>query len=183
MTSFELSMMPIGELIAADYNPRKLAAKARAKLKRSLETFGLVEPLVWNRRTGRVVGGHQRLGLLREMGVAEVPVSVVDLAESQEKALNVVLNNLEAQGRYDAAKLREVLVDLKAAEELEASGYEQSDLKNLEFLPELEVSEEAAGDVVEVTLATDRSKWPALSPRLDELIREFDLVSHVRGVK
>ena len=49
------------------------------------------------------------LGVLRELGVAEVPVSVVRLSEAREKALNVVLNNQEAQGRYDPGKLADLL--------------------------------------------------------------------------
>src|SRR6185437_13190384 len=80
MNSLELRILPIGQLQPAPYNPRKvLSPKSPAykKLKASLAEFGLVEPLVWNETTGRVVGGHARLRILRELGAAEVPVSVV----------------------------------------------------------------------------------------------------------
>src|SRR5687767_7219362 len=109
---FEVRVLPIGELHPAPYNPRKSLKPtdpAYKKLRASLEEFGLVEPLVWNELTGRVVGGHARLRILRELGYAEVPVSVVRLDEAREKALNVVLNNHEAQGRYDPAKLADLL--------------------------------------------------------------------------
>ena len=67
-----IERMRLDDLIPAGYNPRK-ALKAGdeeyEKLKRSVETFGLVEPLVWNRRSGVLVGRHQRLAVLRDMGV------------------------------------------------------------------------------------------------------------------
>ena len=61
----------ISELIPAPYNPRKDIQPGDPeyeKLKRSLEEFGYVEPVIWNARTGYVVGGHQRLKVLRELG-------------------------------------------------------------------------------------------------------------------
>src|SRR3954468_22552724 len=115
MSPLELRTLPIDQLQPTAYNPRKpLSPKSPAykKLTASLTEFGLVEPLVWNELTGRVVGGHARLRILRELGVAEVPVSVVRLSEAREKALNVVLNNQEAQGRYDTAKLADLLAEL-----------------------------------------------------------------------
>src|SRR5437016_1243281 len=85
--TLEIIRKPLSELTPAPYNPRQpLSSKDRRyrKLKRSLERFGLVEPLIWNRRTGYVVGGHQRLQILRDLGHAEAPVSVVDLPPEQE---------------------------------------------------------------------------------------------------
>src|SRR3954454_8770647 len=103
MSSLDVRVLPIGQLVPAAYDPRKMLrpeSPAYRKLRASLKEFGLVEPLVWNQLTGRVVGGHARLRILKELGVAEVPVSVVRLDEKREKALNVVLNSSEAQGRY-----------------------------------------------------------------------------------
>lgn len=57
------------ELKAAAYNPRKDLQPEDAeyqKLRRSFEEFGYVEPVVWNERTGNLVGGHQRLKILLE---------------------------------------------------------------------------------------------------------------------
>src|SRR5262245_46912124 len=91
------------------YNPRidlRPDDPRYRKLLRSVRTFGLVEPLIWNRRTGFVVGGHQRLKVLRDLGVTEAPVSVVDLPPDREKALNVILNNREAQSDFDVTKLQ-----------------------------------------------------------------------------
>lgn len=63
------------DLIPADYNPRKDLKPGDPeydKLKRSMEQFGYVEPVIWNKTTGQVVGGHQRLKVLMDMGVTEV---------------------------------------------------------------------------------------------------------------
>jgi DNA modification methylase len=80
------------------------------KVRRSLDEFGCVEPLVWNRRTGNLVGGHQRLKVLLAQGQTEVEVSVVDLSPEKEKALNLALN--KAEGRWDEAKLAALLDEL-----------------------------------------------------------------------
>lgn len=180
MTAFELRMLPLDQLTPADYNPRKMTAKAVAKLRKSLETFGLVEPLVWNESTGRVVGGHQRLAILKTMNVAEVPVSVVSLGDAQEKALNVMLNNLEAQGRYDSGKLAELLHELEEMPELDMSGFDKHAVRNLDFKAELEELNPEDLNRVEVTLTMDAAVYEAIEEPLDALIRENDLVSHVR---
>src|SRR5262245_49602632 len=112
MPPFVVRPMPVSRLKPARYNPRKPlrpGSRAYRKLRSSIERFGLVEPLVWNARSGRLVGGHARLGILKELGVTKVPVAVVRLDPAGEKALNFVLNNPEAQGRYDSRKLLTVL--------------------------------------------------------------------------
>src|SRR5262245_36096757 len=87
----EIRIMPLKQLRPAPYNPRlrlQPGDPAYRKLEMSLREFGLVEPLIWNETTGHVVGGHARLGILRRLGVKEVPVSVVRLTPEREKALN-----------------------------------------------------------------------------------------------
>ena len=72
----------IAELKRADYNPRidiKEIPEEYELLKGSLDEFGYVVPIIWNERTGNIVGGHQRLTVLAEAGETEVEVSVVDV--------------------------------------------------------------------------------------------------------
>jgi ParB-like chromosome segregation protein Spo0J len=179
----EIRVMPLGELMPAPYNPRRALQPtdpAYRKLRASLEEFGLVEPLVWNELTGHVVGGHARLRILRELGVTEVPVSVVRLSAAREKALNVVLNNHEAQGRYDPAKLADVLEELAALPEMRLTGFDPSVLRALRFEPAAEVPVEERPDRVEVVLVTDAATFAGLEGKLDELVREFDLEAHVK---
>jgi len=70
-----IEKIPIEKLIPADYNPRKDLKPGDAeyeKLKRSIKEFGYVEPIIWNKTTGNVVGGHQRLKVLLADGVKEI---------------------------------------------------------------------------------------------------------------
>lgn len=101
----------VAELNAAPYNPRVSIEPGMPeweKIKHSIEEFGNVEPIVWNKRTGNVVGGHQRLSVLKSMGYEEVPCSVVDLDENEEKLLNLALNKIKGQWDYD--KLEDILL-------------------------------------------------------------------------
>ena len=100
----------VSELNEAPYNPRvelKPGMVEYEKLKKSIEEFGNIVPLVWNKRTGNLVGGHQRLAVLKELGYKEVPCSVVDMAEADERVLNIALNKIK--GRWDYDKLGELL--------------------------------------------------------------------------
>lgn len=179
--SLTIRTLPIDALVPAPYNPRKpLTAKAVAKLRTSLETFGLVEPLVWNERTGHIVGGHARLRILKELGYAELPVSVVDLDNDREKALNVMLNNLEAQGRYDREALLAVLEPLKDLPAFDLTGFDPTILATLHYTPTEDLAPIPESTTVEVTLSIPKPIWPTIQPRLDPLVAEFDLVVHVR---
>lgn len=80
------------EMLPAEYNPRKdlkPGDEEYEKLKRSIEEFGYVEPVIWNKTTGRVVGGHQRLKVLIDLGITEVDCVVVEMDDAKEKALNI----------------------------------------------------------------------------------------------
>lgn len=111
----ERTTMPLDDLTPADYNPRRITPQARKALRDSVARFGLVQELVWNRRTRRLVGGHQRLDVLHSLGLKDAPVAVVDLGPDEERALNLVLNNPEAQGMFTrsaAAMVEELRVTL-----------------------------------------------------------------------
>ena len=120
-------------LIPADYNPRKDLKPGDPeyeKLKRSLEEFGYVEPIIWNKTTGRVVGGHQRLKVLLDMGITEVDCVVVELPEDKEKALNIALNKIS--GEWDKDKLALVIADLQgAAFDVSLTGFDPAELDDL----------------------------------------------------
>jgi len=73
-------------------NPRKSTPAQEANLKQSLEKFGVVEPIIFNKKTGYIVGGHFRVRELKKMGVESVPCVIVDLSEADEKELNIRLN-------------------------------------------------------------------------------------------
>lgn len=91
----------IAALKAAPYNPRTISKEAAEGLTQSLKRWGVVQEVVANRRTGHIIGGHQRVAALKKMGVREVPVVWVDLDDVEEKALNVALNNPHISGEFD----------------------------------------------------------------------------------
>jgi hypothetical protein len=82
----------ITDLIPAPYNPRQSTAKQEKHLKESLEKFGLVEPIIFNKQTGYIVGGHFRVRELKKLGIKEIECVIVDLNEADEKELNIRLN-------------------------------------------------------------------------------------------
>ena len=90
----KIQKIPVEQLLPAKYNPRKDLKPGDPefeKLRRSVEEFGYVEPVIWNQRTGVVVGGHQRLKVLQHLGYTEVECVVVDLDEQKEKAKRLPL--------------------------------------------------------------------------------------------
>lgn len=92
----------------APYNPRIMDDKAKKRLKKNIAKHGLVAALTWNKRTGNLVGGHQRLeqlDALEKNNDYELTVCVVDVDEREEAALNVQLNNPSMQGEWDFDKL------------------------------------------------------------------------------
>jgi len=121
------------DLLPADYNPRKDLKPGDAeyeKLKRSIEQFGYVEPVIWNKTTGRVVGGHQRLKVLMDMGITEVECVVVEMDESQEKALNIALNKIS--GDWDKDKLALLIADLQGTDfDVSLTGFEPAEIDDL----------------------------------------------------
>ena len=121
------------DLLPADYNPRKDLKPGDAeyeKLKRSIEQFGYVEPVIWNKTTGRVVGGHQRLKVLMDMGLTEVDCVVVEMDEAKEKALNIALNKIS--GDWDKDKLALLIADLQGAEfDVSLTGFEPAEIDDL----------------------------------------------------
>jgi DNA modification methylase len=109
----EIQKIPVSKIKAAKYNPRKDLKPGDAeyeKLRRSIEEFGYVEPVIWNERTGNIVGGHQRFKVLVTMGYREIDCVVLDIDEQREKALNVALNKIG--GEFDIPLLSDLLRDL-----------------------------------------------------------------------
>jgi hypothetical protein len=175
--------LPIGQLIPAPYNPRKIPAEnspVYRKLRRSLEAFGLVEPLVWNRTTGHVIGGHLRLRIWKDLGHATAPVNAVELPPEREKALNIILNNREAQSNYDPLKLRDLLEELADLPAFEETGFAPAALKALRLDPLPDFAEDAPGDSVEIVLRTTAEQYQKLETELDAFVRAHGLESHIR---
>ena len=116
----------------AEYNPRKRLKPGDEdyeSLKRRIETFGYVDPIIVN-ADGTVIGGHQRLFVLRDLGYTDADVAVVDLSKNDEKALNIALNKIS--GEWDMEKLSELLYELDVEGYfLENTGFRKDELADL----------------------------------------------------
>jgi DNA modification methylase len=157
--------VPLTRLKPAPYNPRvelKPGDPVFEQLKRSIETFGIVEPIIWNRRTGHVVGGHQRLEVLRHLGRTHAEVVVVDLVLAREKTLNLALNKIV--GAWDEPKLAELLSELGRVPDIDLglTGFGRDEIS--ELLARVAATEAPHGDDAhfDASAALDLSK-PAIT--------------------
>lgn len=117
-SAYELRDVQRSKINPAPYNPRTMPDSNRKRLRGSLDKTGFVAPpFVWNDRTGILVSGHQRLAWLdRQAKAAKLPddyivknVSVVNVDDATERALNYALNNPQSQGLFDLEKLSPML--------------------------------------------------------------------------
>lgn len=127
-----IQALPLSQLMPADYNPRvdlQPGSEDYEKLKRSIETFGLVEPIIWNERGGTVISGHQRLKVLLELGHAETQCVVVDLDADQEKALNLAMNKIG--GGWDEARLAALFDSFGEGFDPTVSGFDWDEIRDV----------------------------------------------------
>ncbi len=112
----KITLIEINNLNPAEYNPRQISNKQYEDLKASMEKFGCVDPIIINinpERLNVVVGGHQRLRILRELGAEKVPTVSVNLSEEDERELNVRLNknggewDIDLLSNFDVVDLKE----------------------------------------------------------------------------
>ncbi len=112
----KITLIEINNLNPAEYNPRQITKKQYEDLKASMEKFGCVDPIIINinpERLNVVVGGHQRLKILRELGAEKVPTVSVNLSEEDERELNVRLNKSGGEWDMDILANEFDVVDLK----------------------------------------------------------------------
>lgn len=108
---FDIDTIRRDQIKGAEYNPRVISEDAKKRLRKMIAKHGLVQPLVWNRRTGNLVSGHQRLAALDSLERTQdyaLQVAVVDVNERDERILNVQLNNPSMQGEWDLDKLADL---------------------------------------------------------------------------
>lgn len=129
----KIEKIKIEKLNPAEYNPRKDLKPGDPeyeKLKNSILTFGYVEPVLWNKRTGNIIGGHQRYKVLVELGEKEIDCVVVDMDSENEKALNIALNKVS--GDWDKDKLMLLIEDLQGVDfDVSLTGFDPAELDDL----------------------------------------------------
>jgi hypothetical protein len=111
---FDAEVIHRSQIKNAEYNPRIMDKNAKARLRKSIREHGLVSAITWNKRTGNIVGGHQRLEQLDTLEKSqdyELTVCVVDIDEREEAILNAQLNNESLMGDWDLEKLAQMTED------------------------------------------------------------------------
>jgi len=124
----EFKSINIAELKPAEYNPRidlKPGDKEFEKIRKSIEEFGYVDPVIIN-KDGTIIGGHQRYKVLKDMGYTEIQCVVVDVDKEKEKALNIALNKIS--GDWDKDKLKVLLTELQGIGLADITGFDIAEL-------------------------------------------------------
>lgn len=133
MSAMEWKTLSVDALRPAAYNPRKklkAGDKEYEKIKNSLLEFGYVEPIIVNFDM-TVIGGHQRLTVLKDLGYTEVQCVVVHIEDEHKvKALNIALNKIT--GAWNEQLLADLLVDLQSVDfNTDLTGFEAPEIEQL----------------------------------------------------
>ena len=130
--TMEIKELPLKELKPAAYNPRKKLKKGDKeyeKIKQSLLKFGYVDPILVNEDL-TVIGGHQRLTVLKDLDYETAKCVIVNLPKEDEKALNIALNKIT--GQWDEALLADLLLDLQESDfNLDLTGFEPPEIDDI----------------------------------------------------
>ncbi len=129
----KVEMLPLGNINPAPYNPRvdlDPEDDEYIRIRNSIKEFGCVEPLVINKNS-TLIGGHQRLKVMKEIGFTEAPVIRVDLDEQKEKALNLALNRIT--GVWDIPLLSNLIKEIYNLPDVDIklAGFPSSNLDSL----------------------------------------------------
>ncbi|MBA5256022.1 site-specific DNA-methyltransferase [Enterococcus hirae] len=151
----EIIKMKLQDLKPANYNPRIDLTQGMdeyEKLKQSILEFGFVDPPIFNKRTGNLIGGHQRVSVAKDLGLFdEIEVSVVDLPLEKEKSLNIALNKIS--GQWDEDKLAILLKELDD-DSLDLSGFAEDEIQDVidQYDMRLDIENTAEEDDYEIEL-------------------------------
>ena len=149
ISGMPMKRVSLKRLNPAPYNPRKTLRPGDSefeKLAKAMDEFGLVEPLVWNKRTGNLVGGHQRMAVLKHRNVTSAMVVVVDLEPNREKALNLALNKIgSGADMWDQEKLAALVDELVSDDSIDEmlTGFDENEIKDM--LADLDADGDGAG--------------------------------------
>lgn len=170
----------LSELQHATYNPRvslRPEDKEYQKIKKSIEHFGYVDPIIIN-SDNTIIGGHQRSKILHDLGYDEVDCVVVELSKNDEKALNIALNKLD--GEWDIDALSDLLSELKNTEiDLNLTGFDNIELKDmLNFEDDIKVNDKYTSKAAAIHYKITGEK-PAISElmnddKTNDLIEEIE---------
>lgn len=135
----ELKYLPIADLQLCDWNPRVISRAEKARLRKNIEKHGLVVPITVRKSDLRVIGGHQRLVVAKEMGLTEAPVALIkdEVNEQELRSLNLALNRIS--GDWDKDKLGTLLKGFDESFDLDLTGFSTPEITRL-LKPEVKLN-------------------------------------------
>lgn len=160
---WKTEVVKLSDMVPMEDNPRKIDAPAARALNASMNRFGMVELIVWNKRTGHIVSGHQRYSILKSHGVEEVPVIVVDMGETEERSASITMNNFEIEGEYS----NPVVELLDSVKDADSDLYASLRMENLrdDVSDLLEKSDNKDSDIDEkISRSLDEEEWDTECP-------------------
>lgn len=131
----ETIVLKRSQITPADYNPRTITEDARKALKKSIKENGIIGGMVWNKQTGNLVSGHQKLSIADEVNKYEagndydIKVEVIDVDLKKEKEMNIFFNSKAVQGEMDYKKLAQIFPDIDAS----LAGLDDVDISMIEI--------------------------------------------------
>lgn len=169
-----MRIVPIEKLNPAPYNPRvdlSPDSPEYSHIKKSIDSFGYLDPIVWNERTGNIVSGHQRYKILVAEGHKEIEVRVVDFDENTEKACNLAMN--KAVGLWDDDRLNTLLTEMAGTE---------WDMSEFGFDSMPEISTDDSTTVVEKSDEAEYLINNAWKDYCAEFVTQFDRLNGFSGM-
>lgn len=139
-SKLEIEMWDINRAIAAFWkdNPRVISEAELNNLRRTIKEFGVVLPPIFNKKTGTLVGGHQRIKAAQLEGILVIPMIMIDEEETKAKALALALNKIK--GKWDFELLEKSINQIAETDILSLSGFSENDLIGILSDPEYEDS-------------------------------------------
>lgn len=124
----EIRQIAIEKIVPNEKNPKRMSPKEESDLIDSIKEFGVVDPLIINMAPGReffLIGGHQRLQVLKKLGFTEVPCAIVNI-DSEEQEQKLLLRLSRNTGSWDWGKLKEFDLD-----KLMAVGFDNEEMSDM----------------------------------------------------
>jgi len=156
-----IEYVPINQLRPFGGNPRKISEKGLHKLKRSVEEFGFVNPILVQKGTNIIIAGHQRLKAAKAAGLTEVPVVWLDMDAVTAKAYNIADNRLQDEAEWDFTPLADLLTELDTgAFDLTLTGFDADELEQMmNYTPAGEVQEDEVPEPPEEPVTKPGDIW------------------------
>ncbi len=130
-TRIEIEQVAIEDLRPDPANPRRISDTELESLTKSVQQFGMVDPVIARREDNIVIGGHQRLLAARRLGLNTVPVIFLDISKEKARLLNLALNRIS--GTWDDELLARLLADLDRTPDIDVSvaGFDDDQIRTL----------------------------------------------------